>query len=328
MVAVTGANGLLGSYVVRKLQQHGESVIAISRKDSDRSLLSDVHENVTWRDADILDPVTLKEALDGVNEVIHTAATVSLNPRKAEQIMRVNVEGTRNVVDTCLESGIARLVHVSSVAALGSQKDQTRIDETNKWVDTPFNSVYAESKYFAELEVFRGQEEGLSTVIVNPSFILAAANWKVSSAQFFKYAWDEKPFYINGYMNYVDVEDVAGIIYQLLRDKVQGKRFIVSAGNISYIELLKKIAAQFGRKAPSIRVPNAVLGPFAFIEGIRSTITGTEPKVTRDTVKLASTRFLFANDRITNYLNFKFQPIDETLKRCCRYYMEKASTKK
>jgi dihydroflavonol-4-reductase len=275
-----------------------------------------------------MDPVSLIDALQDVDEVIHAAATVSINPRKADQIMRINVVGTRNIVNTCLELKVKRLVHVSSVAALGSQKNQTRIDESNKWIDTPFNSIYAESKYYAELEVFRGQEEGLSTVIVNPSFILADANWNISSAQFFKYAWEEHAFYIDGVMNYVDVHDVAEIIYRLLRDKVEGRRFIVSAGNISYHDLLTKITKEFGKKAPTVRVPNGVLGPFAFIESIRSRITQTEPKITKETAKLAGARFLFVNDNITKHLNFEFQPIDETLKRCCRYYIARINGKK
>jgi nucleoside-diphosphate-sugar epimerase len=328
MIAVTGANGLLGSFVIRKLLEKHETVVGISRENSDLSLLYDVADQITWRHADIMDPVALSEAMKGVEKVIHTAATVSINPRKAKQIMAINVAGTRNVVNTCLEHNIKRLVHVSSVAALGSQKGQTRIDENNKWIDTPFNSVYAESKYYSELEVFRAQEEGLSTVIINPSFILAEANWNISSAQFFKYAWEERPFYINGVMNYVDVYDVAEIVYRLLHDTIEGKRFIASAGNISYYELLKKISGEFGKRTPYIKVPNAILRPFAFIEGIRSAITRTEPKITRDTAKLASTRFLFANENVTKHLNFKFQPIDDTLKRCCRYYMKKAGVKK
>jgi nucleoside-diphosphate-sugar epimerase len=328
MIAVTGANGLLGSFVIRKLLDHRESVVAVCRESSDKSLLADVADKINWRYADIMDPLSLREAFEGIDEVIHTAATVSINPRKAEEILRINVLGTRNVINTCLEVNVRRFVHVSSVAALGSQKTQTHVDESNKWVDTPFNSVYAESKYYAELEVFRGQEEGLSTVIVNPSFILAEANWNISSAQFFKYAWEEHAFYINGYMNYVDVKDVAEIIYRLLRDKVEGKRFIVSAGNISYLDLLRKITKEFGKKAPTLRVPNAVLRPFAFIESIRAAITRTEPKITKDTAKLASTRFLFANGSITKHLNFRFQPIDETLKRCCRYYIDAVSAKK
>lgn len=328
MIAVTGANGLLGSFVVRKLLEQGEAVIGICRKNSDLSLLNDVTARISWRHADIMDPVSLSEALVGVEKVIHTAASVSINPRRSQQIMNVNVMGTRNLVNTCLALSIRRLVHISSVAALGSQKGQTRIDEDNKWVDTPFNSIYAQSKYYSELEVFRAQEEGLSTVIVNPSFILAEANWNLSSAQFFKYAWEERPFYISGVMNYVDVIDVAEVVYRLLNDDVEGRRFIVSAGNIPYHELLRKIANEFGKKPPRIRVPNAVLKPFAFVEGIRAALTHTEPKITQDTAKLASTKFFFSNDHITKHLNFRFQPIDETLKRCCRYYMSKASAKK
>ncbi|MGC3947234.1 MAG: NAD-dependent epimerase/dehydratase family protein [Chryseolinea sp.] len=216
MIAVTGANGLLGSFVIRKLLEKHDSIVGICRENSDLSLVNDIASRITWRHADIMDPVAFSEALQGVEKVIHTAATVSINPRKADQIMKINVDGTRNVVNACLEHNIKRLVHVSSVAALGSQKGQTRIDEDNKWVDTPFNSVYAQSKYYSELEVFRAYEEGLSAVIVNPSFILAEANWNISSAQFFKYAWEEQPFYISGVMNYVDVLDVAEIVCRLL----------------------------------------------------------------------------------------------------------------
>ncbi len=328
MIAVTGANGLLGSFIIRKLIQQGESFVALKRKGSDASLLGDVFDKVNWRDADIMDPVSLKEALRDTTHVIHTAAMVSFNPRKADQVMDVNVMGTRNVVNVCLEQHVKRLVFVSSVAALGRQKGQYNINEKNKWVDTPSNSVYAKSKYLAELEVFRGQEEGLSVVIVNPSLILAAANWNVSSAQLFKYAWEQHPFYIDGFVNYVDVADVVEVIYNLLHDGVEGERFIVSTGKISYKDLLHKMSHEFKKKSPSVRLTKGVLKPVAFIEWFRTWLTGTEPRMTKETARLAGADFLFENDKIRNKLNFEFQPIDETLKRCCRYYMEKMILKK
>ncbi len=328
MIAVTGSNGLLGNFVIRKLIAQGEQFIALRRSDSDVSLLEDIADRITWRNADIMDPVSLREGLHGATQVIHTAAIVSFNPRRANEVMDINMMGTRNVVNTCLDHNVKRLVHVSSVAALGRQKGQRLIDETNKWIDSPDNNIYALSKYQSELEVFRGVEEGLSAVVVNPSLILAEANWNFSSAQLFKYAWDERPFYMDGVVNYVDVTDVANVVYALLHDQIKGERFITSCGKISYRDLLTKMSHQFNKKPPSIRMTKALLKPAAFLEGIRARITGTEPKITPETVRLAGSDFLFDNSKITNKLNYQFQPIDETLKRCCIYYKSKMNAKK
>src|SRR5215203_5284609 len=152
MVAVTGANGLLGSFIVRELIARNQPFVALKREGSDTSLLSDVADKVTWRNGDVLDQVQLEEALEGVSSVIHTAAVVSFNPRRASFVMDINVQGTRNVINECQAKGVSRFVHISSVAALGRQKGQKVINESNQWVDSPLHSVYAESKYLSELE--------------------------------------------------------------------------------------------------------------------------------------------------------------------------------
>jgi dihydroflavonol-4-reductase len=323
MIAVTGANGLLGSFIVRKLIHENEKFVAIKRKDSDTSLLNDVSGKITWIDADVLDPVSLSEALKNVTEVIHTAAIVSFNPRKAKYVLRINVEGTRNVVDACLGLGIKRLVHISSVAALGRQKNQKFINEKNQWVESSLNSVYAESKYLAELEIFRGQEEGLSTVVLNPSVILAPADWNKSSAQLFKYVWQGKPFYTDGFLNYVDVRDVATISYSLLKSNVQRERFIISAGNISYKNFFEQIAAKFNKKAPSIKINKRGLEIIARFEGLRTWFIGSEPLITRETARFADSEFLYNNEKIKKTLSFDFQSFDQSMTWCCQYYMTK-----
>jgi len=328
MIVVTGANGLLGSYVVRTLLRHKEPFLAIKRKDSDISLLHDVNEDIKWCDADLLDVVSLNEALKNVTHVIHTAAVVSYNPRRARQVMEINVEGTRNIVNACLANGVKRIVHVSSVAALAAQKGQTTITEENKWIESQYQTVYAKSKYLSELEIFRGQEEGISSVIVSPSLILADTDWNNSSAQVFKYIWNQTPFYSDGSVNYVDVDDVAQIIYALLRAPIEGERFIVSAGKMTYKELFGLIAKGLGKKIPSIRVSKNFLKIGAYFETLRSIISGSEPRLTKETARIAGADYLFENRKIVDRLNFKFQPIDKTLQRCCRYYIEKMNAKK
>ena len=328
MIAVTGANGLLGSYVVRTLIEQREPFLAIKRKDSDISLLADVNDKITWRDADVLDVISLDEAFKNVTCAIHTAAVVSFNPSRAKQVMQINVQGTRNVVNACLANGVKRIVHVSSVAALAAQKGQTTVTEENKWVENQHQTVYAKSKYLSELEIFRGQEEGISSVIVSPSAILADANWDNSSAQIFKYVWKQSPFYSDGAINYVDVIDVANIIYALLRMPIEAERFIVSAGKMPYKELFGLIAKGFGKKNPSIRINKNFLKIGAYFESLRSIISGSEPRLTKETARIADANYFFENRKIVDRLNFEFQPIDKTLQRCCRYYMKKMNGEK
>ncbi len=328
MVAVTGANGLLGNFIIRKLLDQNESVLALKRSGSDISMLNDIDNKITWCDVDILDPVSLYEAFEKVTHVVHTAAIVSFNPRKARAVMDVNVQGTRNIVDACLALGIKRLIHISSVAALGRQKGQSHIDEKSKWVSNVPNSVYAESKYASELEVFRGQEEGLSTVILNPSVILGPGNWDRGSSQLFKYSWEEKPFFADGFLNYVDARDVAKIACQLLHHKIEGERFIVSGGNISFTDFFGKIAKQFNKKAPHIKLGKSLLYLLARIESVRTRFATSEPIITPETVRFSGTEFRYENQKIKNLLPVEFQAIDETVQWCCEYYIQKMNQKK
>jgi dihydroflavonol-4-reductase len=321
MIAVTGANGLLGSFIVKKILTEGKPCVAIVREESDLSLIADCPAGLQIRKANILDPVQLEEALKDVTQVIHAAAVVSFNPGKRKHILENNIAGTRNVVNACLDNGVSRLLHISSVAALGRQKGQTVIDENNKWTESSLNSSYAESKYLAELEVFRGQEEGLSTIIVNPSVILAPANWKKSSAQLFKYVWDEKPFYIDSHLNYVDVRDVARIVVSLLASGIEAERFIVNAGNIPFVDFFKKVALRFEKKSPSIRLGKRLLSVAAFAENLRCRVAGIEPLITKETALLAGTHFIYDNQKIKNTLRFDFQSVDETIDWCCAYYL-------
>jgi nucleoside-diphosphate-sugar epimerase len=324
MLAVTGANGLLGSFVVRKLISNNLPFVALKRPGSDTSLLDDVNQHITWRHADVLDTVALHEALAGVTGVIHAAAIVSFNPRDKKKLFQTNIRGTKNVVDACLLLGIKRIVHVSSVAALGRQKNQQVITEESKWTESTLNSAYAESKHRAELEVFRGQEEGLSTVIINPSVILSRGNWNRSSAQLFKYVWKSRPFFIDGSFNYVDVRDVSEVVLRLYHSSYEGERFIINAGSIPYIEFFRAVAHRLNRKPPGIKLSKKSLTWLARFEQVRSVFTGAQPLITPETARMAETRFFYANHKVTRALNMAFQPIEQSLDWCCEWYKEQA----
>lgn len=323
MIGVTGANGLLGSFIVRKLIAERAAFIAFKRSSSDTSLLDDVAEKIEWREMDLADAVSIDNALEGVTSVIHAGALVSFNPRRATQIEKVNTEGTRQLVNACLAHKVKRLVHISSIAALGRVKGQTLIDEDNKWTDQSNRLPYAWSKYLAELEVFRGQEEGLSTIIVNPSMILAPADWRRSSAQLFRYVWRQGPFYTEGSLNWVDVRDVATAVWLLLNSGIENERFILNAGALSYKDFFDGVASRFGRKPPMIKLSKNFLKIASRVEAIVAWIRQSDPLVTPETARLAGTSFLYKNNKIKKTLHFEFHTLADTLDWCCQYYRQK-----
>ena len=328
MIAITGGNGLLGSFIIRKLIDLNEPFVAIKRENSDLSLLHDVKDKIEWRDGDILNAVFLDDVFKDVDQVVHAAALVSFNPRASATIFSVNVDGTRNIVNACLANGVKKLVHISSVSALGRLKGHRLINEDHKWTDNSLASTYAESKYLAELEVFRGQEEDLETVTLNPSVILAPANWTKSSAKLFKYVWDERRFYAESQFNFVDVRDVVQATVQVLKGSFSGERFIVNAGCVNVSEFFSKTATRFHKRPPNIKLNKTLLGIAAFGEGLRAWLSDSEPLLTAETARIAGTNFTYDNKKIKKLLNFKFQTLDQTLDWCCENYLRKFTLKK
>jgi len=324
MIAVTGAGGLLGSCVVDQFVAEGEQVVAIQRSKNENPSA----KKIIWKDANVKDLVSLTESFKDVDTVIHSAALVSFNPRKSKEVFDTNVEGTKNVVNACLAAGVKKLIHVSSVAALGRKKGVTSVDENNVWIDSSLNSDYATSKYLAELEVYRGYEEGLHVSLVNPSVILGPADWTRSSSQIFKYIWDEKPFYTEGVINFVDVRDVASMIYKLHKSDFNGERFIASAGHTSFKKIFDEIATRFGTKTPSLKVDPSLTRLVAAWEAVRCFLTNSEPVITRHTVRMAREPFFYESKKAVEKLEINFRSLAETLDFCCPYYAQKITTNK
>ncbi len=327
-ILITGATGLVGSATARRFLDEGHAVAALHRPGSDRSLLRDLEGRIEWREGDILDVVSLEKALVDVDCLIHAAAVVSFVPRDETAMYKVNVEGTANVVNACLKKGVRKLCQVSSVAALGRPdprmlEDDTRIviDETQRWIDSPNNSAYAKSKYLAELEVWRGIAEGLSAVIMNPSLILGEGDWQKSSTQLFKYVYDGKPFYTEGTVNFVDVQDIAEAIIELTLSDIENERFILSAGTATYRELFATIAEGFGKKPPHFKVGPGLAGLIWRVEAVRSWLTGSRPLITKDTARSAAHHFEYSNTKIKKALSFDFQSLDKTVQRVCESFL-------
>jgi len=322
MILVTGATGFLGSFICRKLLEENRPFIALKRKDSRLNLLKDVKDQITWLDGDVTEADSLESIIEQVDTIIHTAAIVSFHSSDKERMTKINVEGTKNIINLCLKNDVKNFIHISSVAALGRTKPSGKIDETNKWQNSKWNSNYGESKYHAELEVWRGIIEGLNAVILNPSVILGPGDWDRSSSAIFKYIWDEKKIYTDGLINYVDVRDVSdAVIYLLDHPEKYGERYIVNAGNTTFKDLFDKVADKFNKKAPSVKATPFLVKLGLLVESVKYILTGKKPLITRETARVGNSRIYFDNSKIIKELNLTFAPLSETIDWTCAHYM-------
>ena len=322
MVAITGGTGLLGEHIVAIFLAKGVDVVAVHRGGPELGLPA----GLTKRQADVLDQASLREAFEGVDSVIHTAAFVSFNPRQRKKIFEVNVNGTRNVVDTCLQLGIRNLIHISSVAALG-RKPGEPITEENKWTGA-YSSDYGKSKYLAELEVFRGAEEGLTVSLVNPSVILSSSQPHRSSGILFDYVWNENRFYTGGILNYIDARDVAAAVFQLYQEPMAGEKFILSSGSVSFHEFFSRAAHRFNKRPPSIKISPFVSYWAGLSEEIRSLMLNREPIVTRQSARMAIASFQYSQKKAERILGIPFHALEDTLEWCCNEYLRNVNANK
>jgi dihydroflavonol-4-reductase len=319
-ILVTGAAGLLGKELVKQLLAAGYKVTAICHT----TLLNIEHPNLTVRECDILDPVCLEEIMQEITHVYHCAAIVSFAPKDKYRLLKINVEGTANVVNACIDAGVQKLVHVSSVAALGRPGNGKPVNERMNWSEEPGNSIYGKSKYLGELEVWRGIGEGLDAVIVNPSIILGGSNWDNGSAALFKSSYNEFKWYTNGITGFVDVTDVAYTMIVLMNSEISEQRFIISAENLSYREIFSSIAKCFGKKPPPKKV-SPFMGEIVWrLEAIKAGFTGKRHLVTKETARTAQSSVFFDNDKILKALpGFNFMPIDRSITNTCATLKEK-----
>ncbi len=314
-ILVTGGAGLLGKELIAQLLAQGKKVRAIYNKTP----LAHFHlGNLEQKQCDILDVVGLEEAMDGVEQVYHCAAIVTFNPKRKREMFKINIEGTANVVNAALEAGVKKMVHVSSVAALGRIRENEPVNESMNWTEETSNSNYGQSKYMAEMEVWRGIGEGLDAVIVNPVIILGAGDWNSGSSKIFQSVYNEFPWYSDGVTGFVDVKDVAAVMTRLMDSSITAQRFIVSAENRTYKDVLTLIAKAFGKKPPYKKVTPSIAKIVWRLEAVKSWFTKKDPLVTKETSKTALAKVNFDNSKLKKYLqDFKYRPIEETIAQTC-----------
>jgi nucleoside-diphosphate-sugar epimerase len=322
MVFVTGGTGFIGTHLLRELIQRGEKVRALKRSTGKILLEEELANQVEWVEGDILDIPSLEEAIQGCDEVYHCAAIVSFNPGDRDYLMKVNVEGTANVVNASLENGIRKLVHLSSVSAIGRSKDETIVNESTEWEQNKLTTNYALSKFLSEREVWRGVAEGLNAVIVNPSFVLGSGNWDAGPPQVFKKVFEGLPAYTTGGTGMVDVEDVAKLMLLLMKSDISGERFIINAEHWSFRDLLFYVAEQLNVKPPRIQA-NAFLIEAGWRLGwLKHKLTGKQPAITRETGRVSLHWSRFDNSKIVGATGYHFKTIKQCIEETAKKFLE------
>jgi dihydroflavonol-4-reductase len=333
MVFVTGGTGFLGAHLIHHLLAAGKQVRALKRQTSSMMLFDRVFRfyqtspeqlpgKLEWVEGDLLNILQLDELIgEGISEIYHTAALVSFQPQDKTTMMHTNISGTANLVNAALNKNIRKLCHVSSIAAIGRGENKNVIDENTLWKASRRNSNYAISKYGAEREVWRGMEEGLPAVIINPSIILGAGETKSGTGKMISVVLKGLKFYSSGTNGFVDVKDVVKLMIQLAESEISGERFVVSAENLTYKEIFTMIAKEIGKKPPSFKATGwmgklAWRGSYAL-----GKITSTKPLITRETAITARNTYLYSNRKICEVLNFRFMPVENAIKDACKFYL-------
>jgi len=323
-VLVTGGTGFIGAYIIKELVEKNYPVRAIRRSNKLPFFISpDILNKVEWVNGDVLDVISLNEAMQDVDAVIHSAAVVSFDKRDRAQMYNTNVDGTANVVNLSLENGVKKLVHISSISALGRTATGEKVNEEKKWSNSKLNSHYGISKNKAEMEVWRGMGEGLDAVIINPSTVLGFGNWHDSSCAIFKNSYKGFPWYTKGVNGFVAVEDVAKIAVLLMESNITEERFIINHENWEFRKLFGVIADGFRKKHPKWEATPFLSSIAWRVERIKSFLKNAKPLLTKETAKIALSKTYWQNDKILKALpGFSFMALESSITKACKNYAD------
>ncbi len=328
MILVTGGTGLVGAHLLFELTSSGQQVKALRREQSNMAWVKKIFSYYTdqvdelfarieWVEGDILDYLSLEEALRGVSAIFHCAAMVSFHGDDNDMMLNNNVKGTGNLIDAAIQNGVNRFCHVSSISALGKTQDGSEINEETYWTPSKRKSGYSLSKFFSEMEVWRGIEEGLDAVIVNPSIIMGPGNWEIGSPKLFQSIWKGLKYYTKGISGFVDVRDVVKAMIMLMDDRqfeqVKSQRFILNAGNLSYQDFFNQIADALHKPRPRSFASDIKLHIAWRMTKAASFFTGKRPLITRDTVSGSNLKNLYSGEKITCTTGFQYRSLDTSI---------------
>ncbi len=329
MILVTGGTGLVGSHLLYHLSLENDKIIALYRTKEKLKAVKKVFSyyagnyeylfsKISWIVADITDIPSLQNVFENtISRVYHCAALVSFDPKDYHKMRQTNIEGTANIVNLSIEHKIHKFCFVSSIAAIGDAVGNNFVNEENEWIDNGDKHGYAITKYGAEMEVWRGSQEGLDVVIVNPGVILGSGFFNEGSGKLFSQVYNGFKFYTDGITGFVGVKDVVNAMIQLTESTIFNERFILVSENKSFKDILFCIADNFNVKKPSIMATPLMTSIFWRVDWLLTLITGKKPTMTKNSAKSSHNIEVYDASKIINTLNFEFQKIDDNIKEIC-----------
>ncbi len=317
---ITGASGFLGQHLVRHLSAQGQQVRALYNSHPPSDELKHL-PGISWMQCDLLDIYAVEEAMQGITHIYHCAAIVSFDPRKRDAMLHFNPASTANVVNQAIVQGIEKVVHVSSIAALGRTGDSEKeINEEKEWEDSKYNSAYALSKYLAEMEVWRGIGEGLNAAIINPGIILGTTTGHDLSAGLMKMVYREFPFYPKGVTSWVSADDVVKAMVMLMISEMEAERFIVSNGNFSYKEILNEMAKALRKKQARFASSSLMISLAWQVSGLLRKV-GINTLITKETAANANSFSYYDNQKLFRaFPEFAYTPLPQTIETMARSF--------
>jgi nucleoside-diphosphate-sugar epimerase len=333
MILVTGGTGLVGSHLIYKLTEKGHHVRAIYRTKEKIDAVKHVFSYYTkdvdafflkieWVEANINDIPSLTNAFAGITKVYHCAAFISFDTRDYHTLRKINIEGTTNIVNLCLSKNIEKLCYVSSTATIGRTENNILITENTHWDPEDDHNVYAITKYGAEMEVWRGTQEGLNAVVVNPGVIIGPGFWRSGSGSLISLVYKGLSHYTDGVVGYVDVKDVVLPMIKLMESNIQNERYILVSQNLSYKDFFTKVAIQLHVKPPKKEVSDFALNMAWRFDWLRSNIKNKRRRLTKHTAKTITTISRFSSKKVIADLNYTFITIDESIIELCPYFLK------
>lgn len=326
MILITGGTGMVGAHLLYFLLKENKQVRAIHRKNSNTASVKKIFElygpeaialfdKIEWKEADITDIPALTSAFDGITQVYHCAAIINFNPAKYKKLKKINVEGTANIINLSLAKKIGKICYVSSVATFGSTPKGQLINEETSWNPDEKNNVYAITKYGAEMEVWRGTQEGLDAVIVNPGIILGVSTNNQGSGMISSIARRGTSFYPPGGMGFVDVKDVVKAMIRLMDSQIKNEQYILIGENASFHEILTRFSHIYGKKPPNKKLSQSFMLFLCGLDWLSHKVLRTKRKLTRATVRSMFSTPLYDSSKIKKELGFVFTPMEETFRR-------------
>jgi nucleoside-diphosphate-sugar epimerase len=329
-VLVTGGTGLVGSHLLYRLVTDGFRVRAIYRQagqiEKCKTLFSFYHadealfQSIEWVEGDVVDYFSVADALEGIDFVYHAAAFVTFDPKRKQEMLEINEEGTANVVNACLEKGIQKLCYVSSIATLGSPVNGNLIDEETSWQSDEAHSAYSLSKFRAEMQVWRGIKEGLNAVMVNPGVIIGPGELSRSSGALMARIKRGMFFYTLGSTGFVDVRDVVNAMVLLMQNDISDERFVLVAENLSFHQLIVKAATVFKSKAPRHQATPFLTGLAWRIDALASFLLRRSPGFTRENARTSHSKSAYSSKKFQERFQYQFISVDDSVRHVNRWF--------